>query len=225
MEPEIAVVLPAHNEARTIGQLVSRLKETFHLVVVVDDGSRDDTGKLAARAGAVVIRHQTCQGKGAALKTGFQQVIKAGVKAVLTMDADGQHSVEETRLFLTAWRERPEVDLWLGRRNLRASRMPFLRRLTNRLMSLMISLLAGQFIPDTQNGFRLIKREVIEIVKLVTNHFETESELLLKAAWQGFRIASVPVATLYGQEKSKIQPLRDTGRFFLMLFRLLTARN
>ncbi len=225
MEPDVCVVIPAHNEARSIFWLVLRLKQIFPLVVVVDDGSRDDTGKKAAEAGAIVLRHNVCQGKGAALKTGFQQALKLGVKAVLTMDADGQHRVEEAPAFIQAWKKSPAVSIWLGRRNFRAEKMPFLRRVTNLVMSFLISFLGRQFIPDTQTGYRLIKNDVLKVINLVTNHFETESELLLKACWKGFKIGWVPISTVYGEEKSKIRPVPDTLRFIRMLAALLWMRK
>ena len=98
-----------------------------------------------------------------------------------------------------------------------STKMSFLRRITNTSMSILISLLSFQWIPDTQCGYRLIKKDVIEKVKLITSHYETESELLIKASWKGFRIISVPITTVYSDEKSKIKPGRDTLRFFKMI--------
>jgi len=219
MNKEIAVLIPAHNEEKTIGELVSELKKRFGTVVVVDDGSSDRTGIIATENGATVLRHPVCMGKGEALKTGFRYILEnlGGISAVLTMDGDGQHKVKDVENFLAAYRKQKGVSIWVGKRKIKGTEMPFIRRLTNISMSIIISFLSGQWIPDTQNGFRLIKKEVIKNVHLITSHFETESELLIKSGWHRYRIASVPISTVYSSEKSKIRPVTDTLRFFRML--------
>jgi len=219
MNKEIAVLIPAHNEERTIMELVSELKKRFDTIIVVDDGSSDRTGSLAEENGATVLRHPVCKGKGEALKTGFHYILEnlGGISAVLTMDGDGQHRVKDVENFLNAYHRQKGVSIWVGKRKIRGTEMPFIRRLTNVSMSIIISFLSGQWIPDTQNGFRLIKRDVIKNVRLITSHFETESEMLIKSGWHRYRIASVSISTVYSREKSKIRPVTDTLRFFRML--------
>lgn len=217
MNDEIVVLVPAHNEEKTVGELVKKLKKDFSSVVVIDDGSTDNTSLYAAGEGAVVLKHDKCRGKGAALQTGFRYVIENGFPAAITIDGDGQHPVEDVENFVSAFLRKPKVGIWVGKRKVVSTSMPFLRRLTNLSMSLLISFLSGQFIPDTQCGFRLIKKEVLEKVTLFTTHFETESEILIKSAWKGFRICSVHVSTVYKDEKSKIRSTTDTARFFKML--------
>lgn len=219
MNKEICILIPAYNEERTIGELVRKLKNRFETVIVVNDGSSDRTPLLAAEYGAIVLSHPVCKGKGEALKTGFSYILKEKkeINAVITMDGDGQHPVEDTENFLKAYHRNRGISIWVGKRKIKGTDMPFIRRLTNISMSLIISLFSIQWIPDTQCGFRLIKRSVIENVKLLTSHFETESELLIKASWKGYKIRSIPVSTVYSREKSKIRPVRDTVRFFKML--------
>ncbi len=214
---DIAVLIPAHNEEKAIGGLVAELKGKYKTVVVVNDGSSDKTALCAGDSGAVVLTHPVCRGKGEALKTGFAYLAKQDVDAVITMDGDGQHTVEDAANFERAYRRNKSVCMWVGKRKIKGTEMPFIRRLTNISMSLAISMLSFQWIPDTQNGFRLIKREVIEKIRLCTSHFETESELLIKCGWRGYRISSVKISTVYASEKSKINPYTDTMRFFLML--------
>jgi len=223
MNREIAVLIPAHNEERTIGGLVSKLKEKFETVVVVDDGSSDRTGLLAEENGATVLKHSVCRGKGEALKTGFRYILEnlSDISAVITMDGDGQHKVEDVVSFEKAYRRNKNISIWVGKRKIKGTDMPFMRRITNISMSILISLFSLQWIPDTQNGFRLIKRDVIRNVTLITSKFETESELLIKAGWKMYRIGSVPISTVYSKEKSKINPTRDTIRFFRMLLIIL----
>ena len=190
-------------------------------VVVVDDGSTDKTALFASENGAFVLSHGSCRGKGEALKTGFRHIEEKGIPAVVTIDGDGQHPVKDIEGFERAYRQNKRAGMWVGKRKMKSTEMPFMRRLTNVGMSVLISGMALQWIPDTQCGFRLIKRDVISSVSLKTSHFETESELLIKASWKGFRIASVTISTVYGSEKSKIRPLADTGRFFTMLATIL----
>lgn len=221
MYREVSVVLPAHNEEGTVGRLAAELVGLFGEVVVVDDGSADRTAERAREQGAVVLRHPVCLGKGAALKTGFEHVLKAGKAAVITMDADGQHTVGDACRFADAYRRKPHIAVWVGRRKMMFSAMPLLRRATNVGMSLLISLVSGQWIPDSQCGFRLIRRDVLERVPVRTTHFEMESEILIRASWRGFRMGSVRIATVYRDEKSKIRPARDSLRFLRMIGGLL----
>jgi glycosyltransferase involved in cell wall biosynthesis len=217
MNNKIAILIPAHNEEKTIAGLVKSLKKDYSTVVVVDDGSTDKTNILARESGAVVLTHTVCRGKGEALKTGFAYILQNRIPAVITMDGDGQHLVSDIQNFERAYLKNNRVSIWVGKRKIKGSEMPVIRRLTNISMSIIISLLAGQWIPDTQSGFRLIKREVLERVHLYTSRFETESEILIKSGWYGYRISSVTISTIYSNEKSKISPVRDTLRFFRML--------
>jgi glycosyltransferase involved in cell wall biosynthesis len=218
MNNEIAVLIPAHNEERAIVNLVRSLKKIYGTVIVVDDGSGDKTNLLARENGAVVLTHPACRGKGEALKTGFAYVLQHRIPAVITMDGDGQHLVSDIHNFERAYNRNKRVAIWVGTRKIKGTEMPVIRRLTNISMSIIISLMSGQWIPDTQSGFRLIKRELIERVPLCTSRFETESEILIKSGWHGYRISSVPISTVYSSEKSKINPVKDTMRFFRMLF-------
>ncbi len=207
------VLIPVLNEARTIGPLVAGIRAQGLDVVVVDDGSTDGSGGLAAAAGAAVIRHEVCQGKGRALRDGFDWVCLRDYGGVVTMDGDGQHAVGDIRVLLNAAHDHPEAAIINGSRMGDQARMPVIRRWTNRLMSLMISWLCRQRIPDTQCGFRLIRRAVLETVALTSGNFQIETEVLVKASRAGFQIVSVPVQTIYSGEKSRIRPVVDTCRF------------
>lgn len=217
------VLIPSYNEARTIGGIVRCLRLMQLPVYVVDDGSADDTASEAGREHAVVIRHEKNAGKGASLRDGFERILEDGFDAVLVMDGDGQHSTEDVRSFIDTM-EKTGTDIVVGNRMLDTRTMPFVRIQTNRFMSFLLSAVAGQPIPDTQCGFRLIKRDVLEKVRLETSNFETESELLIKAGRAGFRIGSVPVETVYQGQHSRINPVVDTLRFFKFLIRATFMR-
>jgi glycosyltransferase involved in cell wall biosynthesis len=214
----ICLLIPAYNEARTIGQIVAKSRRIMDSVVVVDDGSRDATAQIAQDSGALVIKHEVNSGKGAALRTGFQHVLDYGYDAVITMDSDGQHDVDDIPRFLEAF-SNSLPGIILGSRMHDISTMPAVRKCTNKFTSFVGSLLAHQKLEDSQSGFRLISADVLRTVKLETSGFEMESELLVKASKAGFRIISVPIKTIYGQEISKINPAVDTYKFLRLLFR------
>jgi glycosyltransferase involved in cell wall biosynthesis len=207
------VVIPCRNEARFIGSLVRSVREFLPNVIVVNDASTDSTAAEAEAAGAEVLSHATAQGKGAALKTGWARARERGCQWVLCMDGDGQHAPNDIPKFLSA-AEQGSVSLVVGNRMGEAHKIPWLRRLVNRWMSWRLSSLAGQSLPDSQCGYRLVKLAALERIALRANQFEIESEQLLAFIAAGQRVAFVPVEVIYRTERSKIHPLRDTLRWF-----------
>lgn len=210
------VVIPAFNEQGRIGQVVHRVLEHIANVVVVDDGSSDATAVEAAAAGARVVKHDGNRGKGVALNTGFADARARGFDVVITMDADGQHDPADLPRFMEAY-QRTGIPVLIGNRMTANDTMPFVRRMTNRFMSWLLSREMGQYMPDTQCGYRLFRCDVIPLVITHSERFAAESEILLHVAERGIRIDAVPVATIYRGEKSKINPIKDTLRFFRML--------
>lgn len=210
------ILMPAYREGSRIGAAVREGLHHIPLVVVVDDGSPDNTAAAARDAGAVVLVHAVNQGKGAALRTGFRYARKQGVAFVLTMDADGQHAAADIPVFLETF-ARGDYPVLVGNRMGNPGAMPLARRLTNRFMSALLSRKMGQRVPDSQNGFRLYRTDVIPEIPESDARFAAESEILLELSRQGVKIGSVPVRAIYGNERSKIRPWRDTLRFFRML--------
>jgi glycosyltransferase involved in cell wall biosynthesis len=207
------VVVPCLNEAATIEPLVVAVRKLLPTVIVVDDGSTDATAELAARAGASVIRHQRRRGKGAALAAGWSRAREAGFTWALSMDGDGQHAPADIPAFL-ACAQLNGAELIVGNRMADPRGMPPLRRWVNRWMSERISRLTGHTLPDTQCGFRLMRLDAWARVHLQADHFEIESELLCKFIAAGYGVGFVPVRVIYRNEQSKIQPVRDTRRWF-----------
>jgi glycosyltransferase involved in cell wall biosynthesis len=208
------VVIPAFNEAKKIGGLIQdiiSLKARLG-VVVIDDGSKDNTADIAEKYGATVIRNRNNAGKGFCLAKGFEYALKNNFDAVINMDGDGQHLASEIPKFLNLAMN-SENSVFIGNRMPEAKNMPALRLATNKVMSWLISAVAGQDIPDTQCGFRLIKRNVLEKIRLTTSKYETESEILIRSARAGFKIISLPIKTIYDGEVSQINPFTDTVRF------------
>lgn len=216
---KICVLIPTYNEARTIRTLVSQVRAHIPDVLVIDDGSSDGTAQEVKRAQGRVIYNVMNRGKGAALRQGFQEILKGGYDWILTMDGDGQHNPEEIPLFLEKAQKENAV-LIIGNRLRPRQKMPFLRWLTNQAMSCLISGMVQQRICDTQCGYRLIHRRLLEKIHLKSHRFEGESELVIQAARLGFKISSVSICSIYNGSISQIRPVRDAFRFFRLLLTL-----
>ena len=171
---------------------------------------------LAAEAGAEVIRHDSPQGKGAALRAGWRRAVERGVAWALSMDGDGQHAAADIATFLTS-AELGGAALVVGNRMSNADAMPWLRRQVNRWMSRRLSRVAGAELPDSQCGFRLMRLDVWRRLELHTTHFEIESEVLLAFVAAGQPVEFVPIQVIYKSEQSKISPWRDAWRWFRWL--------
>ncbi|MBU0703667.1 MAG: glycosyltransferase family 2 protein [Chloroflexi bacterium] len=222
-ESSILALVPAWNEATRVGPVVEATRA--HLpVLVVDDGSHDETSTVAEAAGAIVVRHPQNQGKGVALMTGFAWALERGYEAVITLDADGQHDPEEIPKFRAAY-EADAGDLIIGRRDF--AQMPFPRNYTNAIFgSWLLSLALGARIQDSQSGYRLYGRRLLERLDLTTTGFELEVEVIIQAVCQGMRIGWVEIRTIYGVgEVSYFHPVKDSARFLGMVWHAWRRRS
>ncbi len=218
--PSIIAVIPAYNEARHIAAVVQQARQ-FLPVLVVDDGSIDRTSQAAESAGAVVLRQEPNQGKGAALVNGFHYALSQGCNAVIMLDADGQHDPGEIPAFLQCYNEH-QSDLIIGQRDFRY--MPRLRRTTNTLGTWMFSWAVGQRIPDNQSGYRLLSQRMMDgMLASHETNFEFEVEMIVVCIRSGFRLDWVPIKTIYGDEKSHIRPLRHAVHFIRMVLQSRSA--
>ncbi len=217
----IAVLIPAFNAESSLIELVTRLRKAIGeiLVVIVDDGSTDRTNEIAVSIGAIVLRHLKNLGKGAALQTGFDYLNKQSqIEFIITMDVDLQHQPEDISNFLIVQRQ-TNADIVIGWRERIGTRMPLHRRLSNLITSALVGMRTGIKIKDSQCGFRLIRRSVIESIQLESAGFEAETEFLIKAARRGFKIEFVPVKTIYGNEKSYMTHWATTLNFIKVILR------
>lgn len=212
-------VVPAFEESRHIADVVRNIRAQLPDVIVVDDGSNDDTAARAEQAGAVVIRHDENRGKGVALNTGFEYARAHAFDYVITMDADGQHDPAEIPRFIEAY-VRTGIPVLVGNRMGNVGQMPLIRKWTNQFMSWLLSREMRQYVPDTQCGYRLYRCNVVPFVCADAARYAAESEILLNVAARGIRIDSVPISTIYGNETSQVHPIKDTVRFFWMFWQL-----
>lgn len=212
-------VIPAHNEEKAIGRVIEGAKEHLSDVLVVDDGSTDQTATIAAEKGAEVISHKTNMGKGVALRHGFEWALEQGFDAVITIDGDGQHDTAEIPSFLRAAAEGPE-GIIIGARLRDKSLIPLYRLLPNKFGVFCISLATGQRIEDSQSGYRLYNSEVLKAAPVNSPRFEAEAAILIKAAQAGFKIRSIPVKAIYPEDySSHFRNIRDFTRISLAVLK------
>jgi glycosyltransferase involved in cell wall biosynthesis len=206
----ILALIPGYQEGLRIATVVEGAR-AYLPVVVVDDGSTDDTAAQAEAAGATVLRQVPNAGKGAALRAGFRHALDRDAEAVVTLDADGQHDPGEIPLFLAAFRAtRPE--LVVGRRDFAS--MPPVRRLSNTLGGWVFSAAVGRRVPDNQSGYRLIGRRLMTaLLDSDESGFEFEVEMIARCIALGLPIADVPIRTIYRGEPSHIRPWRHFTEF------------
>lgn len=224
--PRILCVIPAYNEERSVAEVV-RDALTHLPVLVVDDGSTDDTSQQARLAGAEVLLQRPNQGKGIALQTGFKRALALGYDAVITLDADKQHDPDEIPSFIQAYTARG-ADLIIGQRNF--SVIPTVRRISNTLGTRIFSWAVGQRIPDNQCGYRLISRRMMEaLLEPAERGYEFEVEMIVNCITHSYKMDWVPIRTIYGDEKSHIHPLRHGFKFIQVSLRarrkILNARR
>lgn len=226
MKPRVIAVIPAFNEAAGIADVVTRAGHHAGEVVVIDDGSTDATASIAKQAGARVIRHPINRGKGAAIITALADFGASGAEYAVFLDADGQHDPAEIPQFVAA-ADTNQADLVVGTRMDDTAGMPRVRLWVNWLTSWLTSRLARQAIPDSQCGYRLLRRSVLPDLRLSSQRFETETEMLIQAGRAGHRILSIPIRTIYGDRfrASYIRPGADTWRFGRLILRYWLGRR
>jgi len=223
IQSNIFVIIPTYNESKVIGSVVGQLNQRGFRVVVVDDGSRDNTIVEANKFGAELIVHAKNAGKGRCIREGLEHALENNCEACITMDGDGQHSINDIDKFIDEYKK-SGADLVLGNRLHNPKKMPFIRRCTNLCMSFMISLLITERIDDSQCGYRLISRKGIEKMRLNTAKYEIESEMIMEAKRRGLKISSVNIESIYGGEASQINPFLDTLRFIKFIINEYTRK-
>ena len=214
----VSIVIPAFNEEDAIVDVISglRAEASWKEILVVDDGSRDETGPRAVQAGADVVRHPYTKGNGAAVKTGIR---RAQGEFVLIIDADGQHAPSDARRLV---QRLGEYDLVIGARRAH-TQATVGRRLGNQLLNRLASHLTGRLVTDLTSGFRGARREHLrEFLHLLPNGFSTPTTTTLAFIKAGYNVAFEPVDARARIGRSKIRFARDGARFFLILLTVIT---
>jgi glycosyltransferase involved in cell wall biosynthesis len=218
----LCAVVPVFDEVQTLGAVVERLRAHCP-VIVVDDASTDGSAGVAARAGAVeVLRHARREGKGAALRTGFRAALRRGATAIATLDGDGQHDPADLPRLLAAYSEAPDA-LVLGDRFSRGTGdpIPALRRVAIRAADRALGPILPTPLSDSQCGFRIYPGAFLREIALREPGFVLETEALVRAAWAGYRLVSVPIRPVYLRgRRSRFHAVTDVARIAWYLMRV-----
>ena len=223
MRTDVAAVIPAYRAAATVGDVVRGARAHCARVVVVDDGSDDDTERRARAAGAEVRRHPANAGKGAAIVTGLRALEAAGVGRAVTLDADGQHLASQIPALLAASDAVPGA-IVVGARRKQGQTIARLNRFGNWMADRLLRAIAGRTLPDTQSGFRVYPVAATLALGARGAHYDFETEVLLRAARCGMPLLGVPVEVYYppvAERVSHFRPARDTLRIIWTVLRLL----
>lgn len=221
--PHTGILIPALNCASTIAAAVRGALAQVPLVLVVDDGSTDETAARAAAAGATVVSHDTNCGKGAALATGLTWMGERGVRRVVTMDGDGQHLSGEIPVLLAAAEESPAA-LIVGARQVDTQSVAPIKLFGNRFANRWVEIACGTAIPDTQSGFRVYPLPQATALGVRARRFGYETEVLIRAVRAGIAIRSVPVKVYYPpihERVSHFRPVVDTIRIIFIVLGLI----
>lgn len=221
LENNVCAIIPTYDNGKTVRDVIERTVRHVGHVIVVDDGSGDDTRRILdgmTLEDVTVVRHDRNKGKGAALKTGFRKALAEGYTHAVTLDADGQHYPEDIPLFLAALEKHPE-SLMVGERDLQAENMPGGNSFANRFSNFWFRLQTGVSLHDTQTGFRLYPLHRLPLKWPLSSRYEAELALLVYTAWQGTELLPVPIRVYYppaGERVSHFRPGKDFARISLL---------
>lgn len=213
------VIVPVNNGHETIAAVVEKLSRFPVHVLVVDDGSDDDTAKQAQAAGAEVLSLPSKRGKGRALREGLARLLAREPRPswIVFSDGDGQHRPEELPRFLELMNN--DCSLLLGSRMDNADKIPSARRAANVIGTRILQLFTGEEVPDTQCGYRAIRADLAQRLELESDGFEIETEMLLKSFLLGAKWKPVPISAVYDGERSHYRPVSDTFRICMAALR------
>ena len=213
------VLIPTYNNAGTLAQVISDVKEYASDVIVVNDGSTDNTAKiLTAIEDIRIISYAENRGKGYALKLGLSKAYEWGYRYAITIDSDGQHYADDIAVFVERIEQSPDT-LLIGARNLTADNMPSKNTFANKFSNFWFKIETGQSLSDTQSGYRLYPLEKLQNIRLITRRYEFEVEIIVRAAWRGVKVENVPIKVYYAPDDKRVshfRPLRDFTRISLL---------
>jgi glycosyltransferase involved in cell wall biosynthesis len=222
--PRVIAGVPAFNEERTIAKVVVRALRHVDKVIVVDDGSRDDTAAIAEKLGAMVVRHERNLGKGAALRACVEWAKKAGASALVTLDADGQHDPDAIP-DVVAPVLRGEADIVVGARTL-GDEMPSYRRFGGRVLDRLTGVRIGDSVVDTQSGFRAYSKQALECITPSEFGMGAEAVMLMKAKLKSLRMVQVPIKMRYkGLDTSTLNPVYQWLDVFSSAVKFVSIRH
>ena len=203
----IIAVIPCYNEEHFIGGVVSGALKYVNKVIVVDDGSQDNTSIVARESGAKVVRHETKQGAGAATRSGFTLAKKENADIIITLDGDGQHNPDEISVLLRPI-ETNIADLVIGSRFFNYEQVVRrYRKIGIDIITVLYNIFSKVKVSDSQSGFRAFNKKAIDTIRITDNGFGFSIEMLVRARKAGLRISAVPISCIYHHQGSTLNPL------------------
>ena len=213
---KVAAVIPFYNASKTINRVILETLKYVSFVIAVNDGSTDGSpDNIPISEKVTLISYKRNRGKGYALRKGLEKGIEKGFLKLVTIDADSQHDPEEIPALISGL---TNYDIVIGNRLNDLKGMPLQRRISNKITSFLLSIKTGQKILDSQCGFRAYRAEVVKNITTVEDGYEAETEILIKASRHGYKIGFINITTIYGDEESKMMPIKTTFGFIKLLF-------
>ena len=218
-ELKVCVIVPTYNNAGTILQVVEGVLKYTQNIIVVNDGCTDETEKLLKTFSTIsIVTHISNKGKGAALKSGFEKAMNLGFLYAITIDSDGQHFTTDLPLFIDAL-QKEGASLIMGARNLKQENVPGKSSFGNQFSNFWFKVETGITLPDTQTGYRLYPLLPISQMKLFSHKFELEIEVIVRLAWKGVKVCSIPITVYYPPKNKRIshfRPFKDFSRISVL---------
>lgn len=217
------IVIPAYNEAQVIGSVINKLIKTgYKFVLVVDDGSKDETKTKAEKAGAYVVRHMLNRGKGAAVKTGIEAAKLLGASLIVTIDADGQHNPDDIHGLVQKIHEGYEVVL--GSRFLKKNNIPFFKKAANIFGNFFTWFIFGFWVSDSQSGLRAYSESALKLIDTKTEHYEFDSEVIREIGRNKLKVIEVPIHVNYSTYSQRKKQKQSFSTGISTLFRMVLSQ-
>lgn len=218
-ELNCCVIIPTYNNAGTLASVINGVLKYTDRVIVVNDGSNDLTADILRRfRNITVVTHEVNRGKGIALRTGFKKAVEKGYRYAVTIDSDGQHNPDDLPEFIKKIEAEPD-SMIVGARNMEQSTVPGKSSFGHKFSNFWYKVETGINLPDTQSGYRLYPVQKLKDIRYITNRFEFEIEVIVRAAWAGLNVTSVPVSVIYFPKETRVshfRPLQDFTRVSIL---------